>query len=45
MDVEEMRWQIMKVYPGTDWLADCAVFPPNKVAYLYTMYKQQNRIK
>ena len=23
MTIEDMRWKIMKAYPGTDWIADC----------------------
>jgi hypothetical protein len=43
--VEEMRWAIMKGYPGTDWLADCAVMDEVKVRATYNRLWTLGKIK
>jgi hypothetical protein len=43
--LEEMRWAIMKGYPGTDWLADCAVMTEKKVRAAYSRLTSLGYIK
>ena len=45
MTVEQMRWAIMKVYPGTDWIADCYALSDFQVAGMYTGMLHKNQIK
>ena len=35
MSIEQMRWQIMKAYPGSDWVADCYAMRDTQVAATY----------
>lgn len=45
MSIEDMRWAIMKAYPGDDWVADCACLSDLQVQNTYRRCVNLGRIK
>lgn len=45
LDIEDLRWAIMKAYPGDDWVADCDGMSALEVTRTYQRCVELGRIK
>lgn len=45
MSIEDMRWAIMKAYPGHSWVADCEDMSELEVRNTYRRCVDNGRIK
>lgn len=45
LTIEEMKWQLFKLYPLGDWQADVDAWDDKTTRHKYRFYKSNGRIK